>query len=95
MKKCIICLSIFTPGKDAPKNQRRLCRRCREALNLLHKEFNPPVYTKITVVKCSCGHPNCSVYTLQGIGMFYQGSGFTKQDAELIARLVNNYRGIA
>lgn len=44
---------------------------------------------KITVEKCPCGHAGCSDYHLVGIGKFVQGSGFTKEEAELIAGLLN------
>lgn len=43
----------------------------------------------IRVVKCPCGHPACQKYQLEGIGSFSQGSGFTKAEATLIARLLN------
>lgn len=43
----------------------------------------------ITIEQCSCGDPICSVYTLVGIGMFYQGSGFTRDEAQRIADLLN------
>ena len=43
----------------------------------------------ITVQKCSCDHPNCQYYWLKGIGSFVQGSGFTKEEAEKIAKLLN------
>lgn len=44
---------------------------------------------KITVEKCPCGHAGCSDYHLVGIGKFVQGSGFSKEEAELIAGLLN------
>lgn len=43
---------------------------------------------KITIQKCSCGDKNCQDYWLVGIGKFVQGSGFTKEEAELIANLL-------
>lgn len=45
---------------------------------------------KIGIEKCKCS-PDCDIYTLKGIGTFYQGSGFSKKEAKLIAKLVNNY----
>jgi hypothetical protein len=36
------------------------------------------------IEKCQCGHPSCSKYGLSN-GMFYQGSGFTLEDATLAA----------
>jgi hypothetical protein len=43
----------------------------------------------VTVEKCSCGHPSCRYYWLVGIGSFTQGSGFTHDDAQKIADLLN------
>lgn len=42
------------------------------------------------VVKCQCGYGSCSIYQLN-FGTFYQGCGFDKDDAELLARLWNLY----
>ena len=47
-----------------------------------------PVVAK--VVKCPCGNDYCGVYQLN-FGTFYQGSGFEKDDAELLVRLWNIY----
>lgn len=41
----------------------------------------------ITVEKCPCGR--CSDYHLVGVGHFVEGSGFTKEEAENIAELLN------
>lgn len=46
---------------------------------------------RITIEPCPCGHPACKDFHLVGIGKFVQGSGFTKDEAELIAKLLNNY----
>lgn len=43
----------------------------------------------ITIEKCKCGHDHCKYYHLIGIGTFYQGTGFTKDQAELIAAFLN------
>lgn len=43
----------------------------------------------IGIEQCCCGHPTCRDYWLTGIGKFCQGSGFTKDEADLIARLLN------
>lgn len=43
----------------------------------------------ITVEKCPCGFKGCRDYHLVGIGKFVQGSGFTKEEAEQIAALLN------
>ncbi len=43
----------------------------------------------IGIEKCRCG--KCSDYWLTGIGTFCQGSGFTEQEATLIAQLLNEY----
>lgn len=44
----------------------------------------------ITIQKCQCGHASCKYYWLDGIGSFDQGSGFSKEEAEQIANLLNN-----
>lgn len=44
---------------------------------------------KIGIEKCCCGHAGCRDYWLTGIGKFNQGSGFTKEEAENIAALLN------
>jgi hypothetical protein len=44
---------------------------------------------KVTVMQCSCGYPRCLDYWLVGLGRFVQSSGFTKDEAEKIARLWN------
>lgn len=46
---------------------------------------------KIEVKKCACGHVNCGVYQLSGIGRFSHGSGFDKDEAELIVKALNAY----
>ena len=43
---------------------------------------------KVEVLRCGCGHKGCHVYQLS-IGRFYNGSGFTKQEAEMIADALN------
>jgi hypothetical protein len=40
--------------------------------------------------QCCCGYKNCRDYWLTGIGKFVQGSGFTKEQAEHIAKLLND-----
>lgn len=47
---------------------------------------------KITIEKCKCGDKSCKDYWLVGIGSFVQGSGFTKDEADLIAGLLNTHR---
>lgn len=49
----------------------------------------PGPLSAVTVTKCLCGHASCSDYWLNGIGKFCQGSGFDKDEAELIAGLLN------
>lgn len=44
---------------------------------------------KVTIEHCYCGHPNCKDYWLVGFGKFVQSSGFTKAQAEWLARLIN------
>jgi hypothetical protein len=44
----------------------------------------------ITIERCRCGHKCCQDYWLVGLGKFVQGSGFEKDDAERIARLLND-----
>lgn len=46
--------------------------------------------TIVVTSKCNCGHPACSTYQLSGMGTFYQGSGFTLEQANKIAALLNN-----
>lgn len=48
----------------------------------------------IGIERCACGSPNCRDYWLTGIGTFVQGSGFKKDEAELIARLLNADRSV-
>jgi hypothetical protein len=43
----------------------------------------------ITVQKCNCPYKSCEHYWLVGVGTFTYGSGFTKEVAERIARLLN------
>jgi hypothetical protein len=45
--------------------------------------------SKIAIEQCCCGSSNCCDYWLVGIGKFMQGSGFTKEDAQRIADLLN------
>jgi hypothetical protein len=45
----------------------------------------------ITAVKCPCGDAGCSCWHLNGIGNWYQGAGFSQEDATLIARLLNEH----
>lgn len=54
------------------------------------ERFKPSAFD-IKVIKCRCGHKSCSTYQLGGFGIFYQGSGFEKEQAELIARLLNKH----
>jgi len=44
-------------------------------------------------VNCNCGHSTCQRKQFHN-GMFYQGSGFDPQDAELIAYLRNHAQEI-
>lgn len=44
---------------------------------------------KYGIEPCSCGHPTCKKYWLTGIGEFVQSFGFTKEEAERIADLLN------
>jgi hypothetical protein len=46
--------------------------------------------TEVKVEKCSCGHRGCRSYWLVGYGSFCQGSGFTKSQAQNIAKLLND-----
>jgi hypothetical protein len=50
---------------------------------------------KIGVEPCSCGHRSCTDFWLTGVGKFVQGSGFTKEEAERIAALLNWANGDA
>ena len=43
----------------------------------------------ITIEQCKCSYPKCSDYWLVGIGKFTQGSGFTMEEAQRIANLIN------
>ena len=45
----------------------------------------------IGVQRCPCSSRLCNTYWLPGIGHFDPGSGFNRSDAELIARLLNDY----
>lgn len=49
----------------------------------------PGPLSRVTVSKCLCGQRGCSDYWLNGIGKFCQGSGFDKDEADLIAGLLN------
>jgi hypothetical protein len=46
---------------------------------------------KLTIEKCPCGNPACNTYGVQQ-GMFYQGSGFDKDEAEEIACRFNAHK---
>lgn len=46
--------------------------------------------TEIEAVKCQCGHPACQTYGLS-LGRFYQGCGFTKEEADRIALCWNSF----
>lgn len=46
---------------------------------------------EITIEPCPCGMRGCHDFHLVGIGNFCQGSGFTKDEATLIAKLLNNH----
>ena len=50
---------------------------------------------EIVMEKCCCGHKGCSTYWLKGIGHFCQGSGFEKDEAELIVNAFAALRDIA
>lgn len=43
----------------------------------------------ITIEQCPCPFDGCPDYHLVGIGKFVQGSGFTKEEAQQIADLLN------
>lgn len=43
----------------------------------------------VTVQQCCCGYPACQDHWLVGLGKFVQGSGFTREQAERVAELVN------
>lgn len=43
----------------------------------------------VTVEKCPCGHQSCRRWVLNGVGHFYQGTGFTEAQAHRIADLIN------
>lgn len=45
--------------------------------------------TIVTVAKCPCGHRGCRTWMLNGIGNFYQGTGFPEAQARRIAKLIN------
>jgi hypothetical protein len=45
--------------------------------------------TQYGIEQCPCGHRACKTYFLTGIGRFVQGSGFTKDEAEHLVRLLN------
>lgn len=48
--------------------------------------------TRLTKTLCSCGHPTCKRYTIDALGMFYQGSGFDPETADqIITALVKTY----
>ena len=47
-----------------------------------------------TVERCKCGNPNCDVWQLSN-GSFYNGSGFKKSDANLIAAAPEMYKALA
>lgn len=42
----------------------------------------------IGIQQCPCT-PTCRTYSLTGVGRFYQGSGFSRDEAEEIARRLN------
>ncbi len=42
--------------------------------------------------KCPCVHPGCRKWFLTGIGHFYTGCGFEKEEAEEIVLAVNSLR---
>lgn len=44
---------------------------------------------KVEIVKCQCG-PICQTHGLS-FGSFYQGCGWTKEEAEEIARRINGF----
>ena len=41
--------------------------------------------------KCLCGKEACKLYQLDNVGMFYNGSGFSKEDAHLVAAAPDMY----
>lgn len=46
---------------------------------------------EIKIVKCPCGHETCGMRHLDGIGSFYQGSGFLQEEAERIVAALKLY----
>ncbi len=38
-----------------------------------------------SIIKCNCNSPVCNTYQIKEVGTFYQGCGFKKEDASLIA----------
>lgn len=42
----------------------------------------------IGIQQCPCT-PTCRTYSLTGVGQFYQGSGFSRDEAEEIAKRLN------
>lgn len=46
----------------------------------------------IGIRKCPCGHRACRIHYLVGIGSFYEGSGFSLEDAqEIVTALIHRY----
>jgi hypothetical protein len=45
---------------------------------------------QLTLERCSCEHKQCKRWGFKE-GMFYQGSGFTLEEAQEIARRYNTY----
>lgn len=44
---------------------------------------------RYSVERCACGWQDCRTYVIRGIGVFHQGSGFTREEADRIVRLLN------
>lgn len=46
------------------------------------------------VKKCPCGQPGCDTYQVIGVGVLYEGSGFPKDDAHLLAAARDLYKSL-
>jgi hypothetical protein len=45
---------------------------------------------KVGMIQCSCGYKTCTDHWLTGVGKFVQGSGFTHDQGQRIAELIND-----
>ena len=45
---------------------------------------------RIKIVKCPCNDSHCNTYGLS-IGTFYQGNGFSLEEAQFIVEACNSY----